>query len=129
MYNTIWYDNLIKPALNPPSEIFSPVWIILYGTILVSLILYTIKISRHKKLRGYIYFITQMLLNLAWSPAFFYLKNIGLALGIVILLDILVIMTIIQFYKVSKLSGITLIPYLIWILFATYLNIGFFVLN
>ncbi len=124
MYKTIWYDNLIKPAFNPPASIFSPVWIILYGTILVSLILFAIRPSSESKLKGYIYFITQMLLNLAWSPAFFYLHNIGLALGIIILLDITVIMTMIQFF-----ACYILIPYLLWILFATYLNVSFFVLN
>ncbi len=129
MFNTIWYDNLIKPVLNPPSWIFSPVWIILYGTILAALILYTIKISDRNKLEGYIYFIVQMILNLAWSPIFFYLHNIGLALIVIILLDIAILINIIKFHKVSKLSGLILIPYFLWVLFATYLNISFFILN
>ena len=129
MFNTIWYDNLIKPTLNPPSWIFSPIWIILYGTILAALILYTIKISDRNKLEGYIYFIVQMILNLAWSPIFFYFRNIGLALIVIILLDIAILINIIKFYKVSKLSGLILIPYFLWVLFATYLNISFFILN
>ena len=129
MFNTIWYDNLIKPALNPPAWIFSPVWIILYGTILAALILYTIKVSRKSKLGGYIYFIVQMVLNLAWSPIFFYLHNIGLALIVILLLNFAILMNIIKFYKVSKFSGLILIPYFLWVLFATYLNISFFVLN
>ncbi len=129
MFNTIWYDNLIKPALNPPSWIFSPVWIILYGTILAALILYAIKISNRNKIEGYIYFIVQMILNLAWSPIFFYFHNIGLALIVIILLDIAILINIIKFYKVSKLSGLILIPYFLWVLFATYLNISFFILN
>ena len=129
MLNTIWYDNLTKPALNPPSWLFSPVWIILYGTILAALIIYTIKVSKKSKLRGYIYFIVQMILNLVWSPIFFYLHNIGLALIVILLMDFTILMNIIKFYKVSKLSGLILIPYFLWVLFATYLNISFFVLN
>ena len=129
MFNTIWYDNLIKPALNPPSWIFSPVWIILYSTILIALILYTIKPAHRNKLEGYIYFIVQMILNLAWSPIFFYFHNIGLALIVIILLDMSILINIIKFYKVSKLSGLILIPYFLWVLFATYLNISFFILN
>jgi tryptophan-rich sensory protein len=129
MFNTIWYDNLIKPALHPPAWIFSPVWIILYGTIFTALILYTIKATHRNKLSGYIYFIVQMILNLAWSPIFFYFHNIGLALIVIILLDMSILINIIKFYKVSKLSGLILIPYFLWVLFATYLNISFFILN
>ena len=129
MYNSVWYNSLTKPFLTPPAYIFAPVWIALYTTLLVALILYSIKFSRVGKLKGYIYFIIQLLLNLAWSPAFFVLQNIGLALIIVILLDIFVILTIIRFFKVCKLSGIILIPYLLWILFATYLNLSFYILN
>ena len=70
-----------------------------------------------------------MLTNFAWTPIFFGLKNIGLALAIIILLDILVLWNIIVFYKNSKPAGLILIPYLLWILFATYLNFGYFVLN
>lgn len=78
---------------------------------------------------GYIYFSTQLILNLLWTPAFFYLQNILLAVIIIILLDIFVVLTIKSFYKVSKISGLILIPYLIWIFFATYINIGYLVLN
>ena len=129
MYNSLWYNLLNKPFLNPPAWIFPPVWIILYATILIALILYTFKFSRKSKVKGYIFFIMQMILNLAWSPAFFMMKNIGLALIVVVLLDLLVILMIIEFFKVSKLSSYILVPYLIWILFATYLNISYFILN
>lgn len=129
MFDSNWYDTLTKPLLNPPAWVFTPVWIILYITIFVALILYTIKFSSCSKFSGYIYFVVQMLLNLAWSPAFFYAHNIGLALVIIILLDIMVILMIAKFFSVSKLSGLILIPYLIWILFATYLNISFFIHN
>ena len=85
--------------------------------------------SRFLQELGYIYFIAQLIFNLLWTPSFFYLKNIVLALIVVIFLDIFVVLAVKSFYKVSKISGLILIPYLIWILFATYLNIGYFVLN
>ena len=129
MYDSSWFDLLNKPFLNPPSVIFAPVWIILYGTLLISLILYSIKPSTKSKLNGYIYFIMQLLLNLSWSPAFFELQNIKLALVIVILLDIFAVLTLIKFLKISKTAGIILVPYVLWIFFATYLNIGYLVLN
>lgn len=128
MFKSVWYYNLTKPPLAPPDWIFPPVWSILYFSMLVALLLYLFKPTQNKK-SGYIYFIAQLFLNLLWTPAFFYLQNIVLALIVIILLDIFVILTIKSFYKVSKISCLILIPYLVWILFATYLNIGYLVLN
>ena len=128
MFKSVWYYNLTKPPLAPPDWIFPPVWSILYFSMLVALLLYLFKPTQNKK-SCYIYFIAQLFLNLLWAPVFFYLKNMFLALIVIILLDIFVILTIKSFYKVSKISGLILIPYLIWILSATYLNIGYLVLN
>lgn len=128
MFKSVWYYNLTKPPLAPPDWIFPPVWSILYFSMLVALLLYLFKPAQNKK-SDYIYFIAQLFLNLLWAPVFFYLKNMFLALIVIILLDIFVILTIKSFYKVSKISGLILIPYLIWILFATYLNIGYLLLN
>ena len=128
MFKSVWYYNLTKPPLAPPDWIFPPVWSTLYFSMLVALLLYLFKPSQNKKL-GFIYFIAQLILNLLSTPSFFYLQNIVLALIVIILLDIFVILTIKSFYKVSKISGLILMPYLLWILFATYLNIGYLVLN
>ena len=128
MFKSVWYYNLTKPPLAPPEWIFLAVWSILYFSMLVALLLYLFKPAQNKK-SGYIYFAVQLILNLLWTPAFFYLQNIILALIVIILLDIFVILTIKSFYKVSKISGLILMPYLLWILFATYLNIGYLVLN
>ena len=129
MYNTICYSELNKPFLTPPAWVFPPVWIILYALIFAALIVYTIKCKRCNKLKGYVVFVLQMLFNLLWSPVFFALNNISLALGIVIILDILVFLNIYYFSKVSRTSGILLLPYFLWICFATYLNLMFLVLN
>ena len=129
MFNSIWYDELIKPAFNPPSEIFAPVWTILYILIFISLMIYIFTPAEQNKFRGYIYFTLQLVLNIIWTPIFFYYKNIVLALLIIISLDIFTYLTLRKFYSVSRVSGILLIPYLIWIIFATYLNVGFLLLN
>lgn len=129
MYNSFWFNSLTKPLFNPPSKIFPPVWTILYFLIFVSLSMFIFAKYDCSKRRGYIYFGIQMLLNILWSPAFFLMQNIRLALFIIVLLDIFVIMTIKNFYKCSNASAFMLIPYLLWILFATYLNIAYFVLN
>ena len=128
MFKSVWYYNLQKPLFAPPNWIFPPVWSILYFTMFMALLLYIAKPAQNKK-SGYMYFAAQLTLNLLWTPVFFGLKNIVLALIIIILLDIFVVLTIKSFYNVSKLSGVILIPYLIWILFATYLNIGYLLLN
>ena len=129
MYNTIWYDTLAKPFMTPPPEIFSAVWIILYITILTSLIIYTITRSRKNKALGYIYFLIQLIFNIVWAPVFFIMENIMLALVIIIFIDIFTLLTIKEFYKVSRKAAIILIPYFIWIIFATYLNITLLILN
>ena len=128
MYNSIWYQNLTKPPFSPPNTVFSIVWTFLYITIFLSLFLYTIKIGGNKK-AGYICYFIQLFLNFIWPFAFFGLKNIPLALIVVFLMDIFVFLTIYNFYFVSKISAILLIPYFLWILFASYLNFGYLVLN
>lgn len=128
MYNSSWYNSLIKPFLSPPNWVFAPVWFILYFTILISIILYIIKPAENKGL-GYLYFIIQLILNFLWSPVFFAMQNIALALVVVVLLDIFILLTILKFYSVSKASGLILIPYFLWSLFATYLNFAYFLLN
>lgn len=128
MLDYIWYFSLTKPYLTPPAWIFAPVWSFLYLTIAFSFVLYFLKKDENKGL-GYLYFLVQMILNLIWTPVFFGTKNILLALIVIILMDIFIILTIKKFYEVRKFAGLILIPYLIWTLFATYLNFGYFILN
>lgn len=128
MYNSQWYNNLTKPIFAPPDSIFTPAWVFLYLTVFTSLALYILKPADGKK-SGYVYFVVQLGLNFAWSPAFFMMQNMALGLLIIIFMAIFTILTIREFYKVSKTSAFLLIPYLLWIIFATYLNIGYLVLN
>ncbi len=128
MFNSIWYENLTRPFLSPPKWLFTPVWGILYLTIFISFILYFLKKDKNKR-KGYIYFSIQIILNFLWTPAFFGAKNILFALIIIILLDIFLILTIKNFYPTSKIASLLLIPYLIWTIFATYLNFSYFILN
>ena len=123
-----WFNNLQKPCLTPPAWIFKPVWIILYITIMISIILYIFKKGDDKKI-GYIYFSIQLALNFLWIIVFFVFKNIFSAFLTIILMDIFLYLTIKKFYKVSKISAIILLPYFLWILFASYLNLGYLILN
>lgn len=129
MYNSVWYDNLIKPSIQPPAWIFSPVWILLYCSLLISIIIYTVTFSEKRKLSGYVYFLLHMIFNLLWSPVLFYMHRIDFALIIVICMDILALLMIMKFLSVSKIAGLILLPYLCWIIFATYLNFQLLILN
>lgn len=124
-----WYNTLIQPPLTPPWWVFAPAWSLLYTLMLVSLFLFSIKKTPCDKSWGYTLFFSQLGMNLCWTPVFFSFHNIGLALTIITVLDTFIILNIIAFFKVSKTSGLLLIPYFVWTLFATYLNAGIFVLN
>ena len=124
-----WYNELLKPWLSPPPWIFRPVWVILYVLIAISLITYLIKCRWMDKSSGVLWFIVQLILNLLWTPVFFGMKNIGLALVVILFLDYAVYRTMLSFYSVSLLCGRLLIPYFLWILFATYLTGAMFFLN
>ena len=121
MINLSWYNSLISPSIIPPHWIFAPVWFLLYVFMFVSLAFYIIHDNVNKK-KGYIYFVLQFVLNLAWIPVFFTLKSISGGLIIMVLLDIFVFLTIKSFCNISKWACVFLIPYFIWILYATYLN-------
>ena len=129
MYSSVWYDSLIKPAFQPPAWIFSPVWTILYGTLFAALILYSVAITKKEKFAGYIFFVIHMIFNTLWSPVFFYLHRIDIALIIILIVDFLAILMILKFFQISKLSGVILVPYFFWLMFATYLNLSFLILN
>lgn len=128
MYNSDWYNSLIKPFLSPPDGVFLPVWTVLYITILISFILYFTNPNKNKK-SGYIFFFVQFVLNLSRSFVFFKFKSISGGLIIIFLMGVFIFLTIKKFYSVSKVSGLILIPYFLWVLFAAYLNLGFLILN
>ena len=129
MLDLNWYYTLNQPPLTPPAFVFPVAWTALYTLIFISFVLFSVKRTDRSKNFGYILFFSQMLLNLCWTPIFFSFRKISLALAILILLDILVLFNIKEFYEISKKSAFFLIPYFLWILFATYLNAGILVLN
>lgn len=129
MMNLDWYHNLNKPFLNPPDWIFTPVWTILYVLILVAFIILLFNKVCKNKVKPIILFATQLILNLMWTPAFFYFQNIKLGLIIVFALWATILLTIRAFYKCSKVAAILLIPYFLWVSFALYLNFEILRLN
>lgn len=124
-----WYETLNRPPFTPPAWVFAPAWTILYTMMFVSLFIVIREKTFENKTNAIILFLTQLLFNFLWSPTFFYWHNIKMAFVIIILLLIFLVMTIAFFYRISKLSAFLLIPYLLWICFAIYLNFGFMVMN
>lgn len=129
MRNTEWFNSLNKPFLAPPDWLFTPVWIVLYIMIAASFFLFLNGGITKEKRIPLVFFLSQLALNLAWSPVFFGMQNITGAFIIIIFMYIFLILTIITFFKHSKTASLLLIPYLLWISFAAYLNFGYLVLN
>ena len=121
------YSDMVKPPLSPPGIVFPIVWTILYILMGISYFIAT-KDKENDKDLNQIYLL-QLFVNLFWPIIFFVLKMYFTAFLWIILLIILVIVMIKELLKNNKISGYLQIPYLIWLLFATYLNIGIFLLN
>jgi len=123
------YTSFVKPPLSPPGWLFGVIWPVLY--LLMSIeayIIYQTPQTLERKEATTIYWI-QLFVNFLWPIVFFRFEWYWIAVGVIILLDILVSITTLRFYKINKAAGYLMIPYLLWILFATYLNIGIAVLN
>ncbi|MBC8489997.1 MAG: tryptophan-rich sensory protein [Ignavibacteria bacterium] len=124
-----WYATINKPSFNPPGWIFAPVWTTLYILIGLSFYLVWMKNFGEERKKVIIVYSMQLLFNLLWSVLFFGLKSPLLGLiDIIILLSFIIANTII-FYKISKTAGYLLIPYLLWVSFASILNFSIFQLN
>ena len=129
MQNSEWFNSLNKPFLNPPAEIFTPVWIFLYITIAISLFFFLKGGFTKEKIVPTIFFSIQLLLNFIWSPIFFGMQNIRLAMIVIALMWLFILLTMISFYKQNRTSGLLLLPYFLWVSFACYLNFEFLRLN
>jgi len=121
------YNSLQKPPLAPPSILFPIIWTILYILMGVSYGRLKSKELTDEKI-NMIYYL-QLAVNLLWPIFFFVLKWRLFAFLWIILLDVAVIVMIIRFYQKDKISGLLQIPYILWSLFATYLNLGIYLLN
>ena len=122
-----WYSQLIKSNYNPPDWIFAPVWTTLYLMMTLAIWFYW-----HTKNRDmntvYIYFI-HIVFNTTWSIVFFGLHQIFFSLVILIILILLIITLIIRFKRVNFVSYYLMIPYLLWCLYALFLNYNLMILN
>lgn len=123
---SIDYNQLVQPPLAPPSWLFPVMWTIIY--LLMGISYYLLKQDNDNECLSRVYYL-QLGVNLLWSIIFFLFKLRLLACIWIIILDILVCLMIYWFYNTKKISGYLNILYMVWILFATYLTIGIYVLN
>lgn len=124
-----WYPVLEKPSLNPPSWVFGPVWTALFLLMGYALYLvWTSESGKNKRLAFWAFGI-QMVLNALWSIIFFGLNSPGGALIEIVFLWLAIFATIIAFAKISKPAAWLLLPYILWVSFASYLNYAIWALN
>lgn len=125
-----WYAKLKKPSFNPPNWIFGPVWTILYALLGISAFLVWEKGWNNSNVQlALAIFAVQFILNFAWSAIFFRLHKTLIALVEIMVLWIFILLTILAFYPISQVAGLVLIPYLLWVSFATLLNFYIWKLN
>lgn len=124
------FQTVNKPPLSPPGWLFPLVWTILY--ILMGVASYLVLTSEgtmeEKSLAISVYFY-QLLVNFLWSTWFFNLQWYVFAFFWLILLWVLIFVTLVRFYRLSKPAGYLMVPYLLWVTFAGYLNLGIALLN
>lgn len=125
-----WYAGLVKPALNPPSWLFGPVWTTLYALMgIAAFLVWKAGWERKEVKKALGVFGIQLFLNFIWSIIFFGLQNPGWALVNIVLLWLAIVWTMVVFYRISKPAVYLLLPYLLWVSFASYLNYSIWTLN
>lgn len=124
---SIDYNELIQPPFSPPGGLFPIIWTILYVLMGVSFGLLKSKNLVDDNVSSIYY--AQLFVNSLWSIFFFTLKWRLFSFIWIIILAALVLLMIVRFYRKNKTDGLLQIPYLVWVLFASYLNIGVYILN
>ena len=126
---TDWYITLNKPSFNPPNYLFAPVWTTLYALMGISLFFVWKSPKGRDRNNALLIFALQLALNFAWSFLFFKFNLIAFALIEIVMLWISILLMIIFFKRISKLAAFLQVPYLLWVSFATILNLAIWILN
>lgn len=122
MADSAWFTALKKPSTFPPPVTFGIVWTVLYALMGVAFALVCAAWGARLRAVAIVAFVIQLAINLAWTPVFFGWHEITVALGILLALDVAVLVTTALFWRVRRLAGWLMVPYVAWILFATVLN-------
>jgi tryptophan-rich sensory protein len=124
-----WYAGLVKPGFNPPNNLFGPVWSLLYLMMSIAAWLAWRSASDHERNRVLLIYAGQLAVNLFWSALFFALHLTLAALADCLALLVLIIWMSLFFRRFSRTAGLLLLPYVIWVAFACFLNGAIVLLN
>ena len=126
----VWFDNLQKPSWNPPNYLFGPVWTFLYVLMGIAFwLIWKNETPESNKRNAYTVFAMQLFLNFCWSIIFFRFQSPFFALIEILLLLAMILLTAYHFAKISKTAAYLLIPYALWVSFASVLNYTLWSLN
>jgi tryptophan-rich sensory protein len=121
-YGNEWFAGLTKPSFMPPGPAFGIVWPLLYAMLGVALAMILAEPPSPERRAGLVAFFAQLALNFAWSPLFFALHDIELAKYVIMLMALIAGVTAGAFWRMRRVAGMLLIPYLAWLVFAAMLN-------
>ena len=125
-----WYAGLEKPFFTPPNWLFAPAWITLYILMAIAAFIIWRKGFAKEGVRcALIVFLVQLVLNALWSVVFFGLQSPLWGIVVIVALWIAILITIIKFFRLSVTAGALMLPYILWVSFASALNIAIFMLN
>lgn len=125
-----WYAGLEKPSFNPPNWIFGPVWTLLYAMMaLAAWLVWLRRGAEGPVLPALLLFGLQLLLNALWSWLFFGMHAMGLAFVDIVVLWCAIVATLALFWRIHRVAGALLLPYLAWVSFAALLNFSLWQLN
>lgn len=124
-----WYAELMKPSWSPPASLFGPVWTLLYVLMAVAAWLVWREGGWARQRRPLTLYLVQLVLNAAWTPIFFGLRQPGWALIEIIVLWLAILATMLAFARAQRIAAFLLVPYLAWVSFAAFLNFTLWRLN
>ena len=127
--DTLWFQSLEKPAIFPPAKWFGIVWGVLFVMIGLALAVVCAAWGARGRTAALWVFAGHFALTLAWTPVFFAAQQIFVALIVLVLVVLTLLVVIALFWKVRRMAGLLLLPYLAWVIFASVLNYQFYALN
>jgi tryptophan-rich sensory protein len=126
----IWYAALEKPPFSPPNWLFAPAWGTLYLLMgVAAFLVWRQGLSKAGVKSALVIFLVQLVINALWSGVFFGLKSPIVGVVVIVVLWVAILFTILKFFRLSVVAGSLLIPYILWVSFATALNIAIWMLN
>ncbi len=125
-----WYAALQKPAFTPPNWLFAPAWITLYLLMgIAAFLVWRAGLGNQSVRTALIIFLVQLVLNSLWSVVFFGIQSPLCGVIVIVILWLMILLTIFKFARISAAAAWLLVPYILWVSFASALNISIWILN